>query len=122
MGQPFIYHPVAVEALMAEPMTRRRMAVVAATDPQLALLERARQHVGVQWPPGVRNPGGRGNPPFKRSGLFQASLRLRVIGEQLVFSSEAISPRRSWPYGQNLITGGPPFQGPYRMLPPEFYH
>lgn len=120
-GQPFIFFPAALDALLAEPMSRRRQAVVAATDPQLALLQRAKQYVGVQWPPGVRNPGGRGNPPFKRSGTFQSTLTLRVVGEQLLFDSDAVG-RRGHPYGRYLITGGPPFQGPYRMLPPEFYH
>lgn len=120
--QPFIFYPAALEALLREPMSRRRQAIVAATDPHLALLARAKEYVGVQWPRGVLNPGGRGNPPFKRSGRFRDSLALWVVGEQLLFSSDAISPRRSWPYGQNLITGGEPFIGPYRMLPPEFYH
>lgn len=120
-SQPFIFYPAALEALLREPTSQRRQAQRAATDPQLALLARAKEYVGVQWPSGVRNPGGQGNPPFKRSGRFRDSLTLSVVGVQLMFSSDAISPRRAWPYGANLITGGPPYVGPYRMLPPEFY-
>jgi hypothetical protein len=121
-AQPFIFYPAALAALMAEPMTKRRLARVVSIDPRLALLDRAKEYVNVPWPSGVNNPGGRGNPPFRRSGRFRDSLALAVIGEQLLFSSDAISPRRAWPYGENLITGGDPYVGPYHMLPPEFYH
>lgn len=113
----FVFYPGRLAAVLDTPVAKRGMAAAAAKS---SLLEIAKAYVSTPYPKGARNPGGAGNPPYMRSQQFRDTLRLDVIGDQLLFSSSAVG-RGSHPYGQNLITGGSPFLGPYRMLPPEYY-
>lgn len=93
------------------------------------VLEAARVNCSTPWTKGTLNPapgtvhGDTGT--YLRSGEFARTLELNVVGSDFQFRSPATSFRRrsgiSFNYGQGLIEGWPPFKGPYKLLPPEYY-
>lgn len=112
----FDFHPTAFDALLELPATKKGLAEVAHDN----LLEIAKLTVSRPWPKGTANPPP--GPPYMRSQVFRDTLQLESSPTgNLVFRSPAVSPRKSFLYGQALIDGSDPYPSAYRVLPPEYY-
>ncbi len=116
--------PALLSILERNYEVKRKTLVLAEPD----LLRIAKDNCSTKWA-GESNiaPGSAGadSGTYLRSGEFVRTLELTVQGEFLDFYSPAVSYRKksgkSFGYGIALIRGAPPFAGPYKLLPAEFY-